>query len=152
VGGVIMESELILYGVDFKKIIKKATPYWIDIIINRLEVVKAIYTVFNLGGGRKFIQPTEIFEIIDYKGERNTDTYTDYCKLCSTVWDKLGGKELNSSNASHSNFTFISQLVQHLAEISKDKLIADKNAKIKQLKNDIERLTTELEEEQNKPL
>lgn len=126
--------------IDIDKLVESANPFWVGMMSGQLSILS------KLMEEAQSKQPFPLFwKIAEWEGERTTDHYDDlgYCRLCSEMWEHLGGQDCGSSHGMHANWKFVSDSVQAIYKHNKDIAIKRRKERIIKLKEELDELEKE---------
>lgn len=117
--------------INFDEIIKSWNWYFIEYAIHQLKAIKVLKQT-------DFIKNAGITAIIDYTGERETETCNTYTDMIDTVIKHLGiDYDCGSSSGSHAYKRFISETILKIWKQRTEERKRAVKAKIKKLEAEL---------------
>ncbi len=128
--------------INYKEILKTRNAHWLGVEAERFKFLEWIIN---------HIDDELVLRIYDWKGERSTYYYSEgadnYCALCGRLWNRISIRDFGSSNTSHANYKFVSDIVVHLVDDNQILVLKMKKAKLEKLKKETEELEKEINNE-----
>jgi len=115
------------------------TPFTLSIWEARLRVCRGIINNFT---------NQDIQDVIDFKGKRDISDYEkgSYANKVDIVWENYCEEDFNSAYWGQENLKFTSDFIMKAAARYKKCRLELKKTKIKEMKDDITRLETEIKD------